>query len=795
MTRAAVDREPWPGTLRNAGEMGIRISEHDWGSTPLGPIESWAPTLRSVVSLVAENGFPTILYWGDSLVAIYNDAYRPLLGQKPDALGRTLPEIWAEAMDTLGPVVERALAGEASFFQNTAFTLLRHGHPEEAWFDWGFSPVRGEAGTVVGVINTAIEQTRRTRGALALRESEQHSRDILESISDGLIGVDPEWRITRANSRAEAIFRPMHASAGDIVGRDLWEVFPGLAETTIGRNYLSAMRKQETTTFEAYYAPLDGWFDIRAYPSRHGLSIYFLDITERKRSETALRRSERLLQAVLDQLPSGVYVAEAPSGRILYHNQAAEAILGHPRIGADEIAEYAAYPAYRSNGSPYAAEEHPLARALRGERIEREEVVYGRADGEPITLAASAAPIRDEHEEVALAVCAFHDITHLKHIQEELRRLNETLEQQVEARTLQLREQEERFRSLVQASASSVWSAGAEGDVVEDSETWSTFTGQTREASRGVGWLEAVHPADRDRVREDWERCVAEGASQDIELRVWHAPTESYRWVSGRAVPLYDEDGSVRGWIGMDVDIDERKRAEGRVRELAARLTVVEQEERRRIAQILHDDLQQMLHGVDMKVDAALQDLRKAGSAEEGHDLSVVMRDLEEARWWIAHGITTARNLTADVSPPILRQESLADTLRWLRRHMRDLHGLEVDIDIAEPFPLDDTDLRVLLFDVARELLVNVTKHAGVTRADLEVEEEGGRLVIHVIDEGCGFDVPEVLAGEDATSGFGLFSVQERLGLVGGRLEIDSAPGEGTHVRVYSPVVSGSGAT
>ena len=791
MTRTPVRRDPWPNTLRNAGEMGVRILEYDWGATPLGPIEDWSPALRSVVSLVVENSFPTILYWGDSLIAMYNDPYKPLLGQKPDALGRSLPEVWPESMSTIGPVVDRALAGESSFFQNTGFTLLRNGHPEEAWFDWGFSPVRGEDGTVVGVLNTAIEQTHRTRGALALRESEQRSRDILESISDGLIGVDREWRIIHANPRAENILRPIHASAGDIMGRDLWEVFPGLADTTIGENYRRAMRGQQTMTFEAYYAPLEGWFDIRAYPSRNGLSIYFLDITERKRSETALRRNERLLQAVLDQLPSGVYVAEAPSGRIRYHNEAAEAILGHSMIPSEDIAGYAAYRAVHPDGSPFSPADYPTARALGGSTVKREEVTYLRSDGSAATLSTSAAPVRDADGNIVLAVCAFHDITHLKQIQAELRRLNETLEQQVEARTLQLREQEERFRSLVQASASSVWSAGAEGYVVEDSETWSAFTGQTRDAARGDGWLDAVHPADRDRVQEDWDRCVAEGASQDIELRVWHAPTESYRWVSGRAVPLYDEVGEVRGWIGMDVDIDERKRAEGRVRELAARLTVVEQEERRRIAQILHDDLQQMLHGIDMKLDVALQDLGQATSTDPAHDLSDVMRDLEEARWWVAQGITTARSLTADVSPPILRQESLADTLRWLRRHMRELHGLEVDIDIAEPFPLDDADLRVLLFDVVRELLFNVTKHAGVSRAELEVEAEDGRLVIHVIDEGYGFDAAEVLAGEEHSAGFGLFSVRERLGLVGGRLEIDTSPGEGTHVRVYSPLVRG----
>ena len=784
MSRIATGAGVWPETLLAGGEMGRRILEHDWSRTPLGPIGEWSTTLRSVVSLVVENSVPTILYWGDDLIALYNDAYRPLLGLDRDALGCSMKEIWPEALDTIEPVVARARVGEASLFHNMRFTLHRNGRPEEAWFDWGFSPVRDEAGTVVGVLNTTMEQTQRARSERGLIESEQRNRGIVESISDGLVGIDRNWRITYLNPRAEEIVRPLHRTPGDLVGREFWDAFPGQRGTIMEENFLRAMNDQETVSFEVYYPPLDGWFDVRAYPSREGISIYVLDITERKRSEQALRRSENLLQAVLDQMPSGVYVAEAPTGRILYHNAAAEQILGHPMIEAEDLAQYGVYHAVHPDGSRYSPAEHPLARSLFGESIERDEVTYRRGDGNEITLAVNAAPVRDEGGETILAVCTFHDITHLKRIQEDLRRLNETLEQQVQARTEQVREKEERFRRLVEASAASVWTSGPDGSLVEESPSWRAFTGQSLEESRGDGWLEAIHPDDRDMVRADWDRCVAEGGSQDLEHRVWNEETKSYRWVAGRAVPLRDAEGNVRGWVGMDVDIDERKRAEQRVRELAARLTVVEQEERRRIAQILHDDLQQMLHGIDVKLDIVMQDLKD----EEQPD---VLEDLKEARWWIAQGVTATRSLTADLSPPILGQENLTDALGWLCRHMRELHGLYVDMDAEQPFPLPDGDLRVLLFHVVRELLFNVKKHAGVSRAELDLEEMDGRLVIHVIDDGMGFDASNAWSGSEGALGFGLFSIQERLALLGGWLEIASAPDEGTHVRVFAPLGQG----
>jgi signal transduction histidine kinase len=161
-------REPADGSAGGAapaafpaagGRMGERVRAHDWSRTPLGPVSGWPVSLRSVVNLVLELPTPAILYWGPGLTAIHNDAYAPLLGAKPAALGRSFREIWPEALDVIGPVAEKALSGEASRFERTAFTLRRRGHPEQAWFDWAYSPVRDESGAVVGFLNTTIETT------------------------------------------------------------------------------------------------------------------------------------------------------------------------------------------------------------------------------------------------------------------------------------------------------------------------------------------------------------------------------------------------------------------------------------------------------------------------------------------------------------------------------------------------------------------------------------------------------------------------------------------------------------
>jgi signal transduction histidine kinase len=139
--------------------MATRVRAYDWAGTALGPISGWPVALRSLVNLVLELPTPAILYWGPELTAIHNDAYEPLLGAKPPALGRRFQEIWPEALDVIGPVAEKALAGKASHFERTAFTLSRGGCPEQAWFDWSYSPVRDDSGAVAGFLNTTVETT------------------------------------------------------------------------------------------------------------------------------------------------------------------------------------------------------------------------------------------------------------------------------------------------------------------------------------------------------------------------------------------------------------------------------------------------------------------------------------------------------------------------------------------------------------------------------------------------------------------------------------------------------------
>lgn len=224
---------------------------------------------------------------------------------------------------------------------------------------------------------------------------------------------------------------------------------------------------------------------------------------------------------------------------------------------------------------------------------------------------------------------------------------------------------------------------------------------------------------------------------------------------------------------------ESRARLEERVRErtaqlqqLAAQLSAAEQRERRRLAAVIHDELQQLLVASRMRLAgaAASEDpaaLRAAGRA--AIDL------LDEA-------VGVARDLTQELRPPVLYEVGLRAALQWLAGQMKQRHGLDVSIDGDPGLDPQDDATRALLFECARELLFNVCKHANVAAASVRIERaEPDRVRMVVEDRGRGFDA------EHHAVGFGLFSIRERVVAIGGEMRVVSCAGGGTRVEVTAP--------
>ncbi|MFP4503020.1 MAG: PAS domain-containing protein [Candidatus Hydrogenedentota bacterium] len=287
-------------------------------------------------------------------------------------------------------------------------------------------------------------------------------------------------------------------------------------------------------------------------------------------------------------------------------------------------------------------------------------------------------------------------------------------------------------------------------------------------------------------------------------------PGETRHWIES-FYPLKDSAGIVTGLNVVVQEITARKRAEetvqrmnehleetvaARTRELAAayaalkqraaqlqvltfKLAQTEDRERRRLADLLHDDLQQLLVGARLHIEHMMGHLSKGGTE---HEIAARVDQL------VREAIGKARNLSHELSPPVLRNGTMCQAFEWLAGEFHEKHRLPVAFTCNAEEEPGSQEMKNFLFKAVRELLFNVIKHAHVHSAKLHVGQEGQEFVVVVSDEGCGFDPGKLDAAGMVQPGFGLLSIKERVAMHGGSFAIDSVPGDGARFTLRVPL-------
>lgn len=373
--------------------------------------------------------------------------------------------------------------------------------------------------------------------------------------------------------------------------------------------------------------------------------------------------------------------------------------------------------------------------------------------------------------------------------------INRELTRQIEERSraeLALRENEEHLRSLMESAAHfAVFrlvhddTAPLKFKVVFVSPSIVDIVG-VPEPMRFETWFHGLHPDDRDRIFEANRKLFATYKFNEI-MRVFNPAQKEWRWIRTISTGIPDDQNRLLFANGIVLDITERKRAEEELmahrehlRQMGYELLLTEERERRRIAVDLHDHIGQSLAISKIR----LKTLRNAIVPME------LTASIDQVCDLIEQMIQEIRTLTFDLSPPILYELGLESALEWLTEEIQDKYGITTELERHwRPMNLTD-DVRVFLFRAVRELLMNVVKHAQASRARIVIMSDSEQIQIVVEDDGIGFHAPTASRPNSQMSGFGLFSIRERLDSIGGRLDIEHRREGGTRATLVLPVLS-----
>jgi two-component system, chemotaxis family, CheB/CheR fusion protein len=394
-------------------------------------------------------------------------------------------------------------------------------------------------------------------------------------------------------------------------------------------------------------------------------------------------------------------------------------------------------------------------------------------------------PYRTTEDKIQGVVISFVDVNKLKKAEQEILYAKETLEERVLERTRELDEANQRIRetrdlfyTLFDANPIPTALTRIEDDVLLNVNVeFHNYFNFEADQIIGHNIQEfGLGLAQENQTREEFIAYVKQvGNIGTYETAIPHPSGETRNLLASvQYINIDNTDALITAFI----DITDRVRAEEQIRALASELTTTEQAERHRLAQILHDDLQQRIFAVQMQL-SFLKD------AYEKNDLQAFAIDFPQLEEWLAESIKVTRQLSVDLSPPILHGEGLVEATIWLASQMQEQYGLKVNINSNGQRAELSQNLRVLLFHALRELLFNIVKHAEILEATVTFEYHESNLTIFVSDGGKGFDSQETM--QNLQTAHGLLNLRHRLNLLGCTMEVKSHPGNGTQAIIEVP--------
>lgn len=696
-------------------------------------------------------------------------------------------------------------------------------------------PLYDSNGNIEGAINIFQDITEKKQQEEKVLKSEAQLREILEALPAAVYTTDAEGRITAFNQAAVKF-----SGRTPQIGTDSWCVTWKLYwpdGTPLPHDEcpmaMALKRGEPVRGYEAIAERPDGSrVHFIPYPtplrdssgSIIGAVNMLVDITDRKQAEEARAH----LSAVIDSANDAI-LSKNLEGIITSWNKAAESLYGYT---ADEIIGRNVKVLVPENR--HEEVDDFLTKIRRGEQIKHYETKRRRKDGSLVDISLTISAIKSEQGRITGASAIARDITDRKRAEKMLR--IQARQQQTVAEMSALALSEPDLQKVFDCIASGVaktlevkysriteFLPNENKGLLHAGVNWKEgFIGNGKAAefdSEASYTLQSDSPVIIEDLQEEkrFDRppflvdhgvisgmsCIIRGKDDEQPWGVFGVYAKRRRTFTSDDINFLSSVVNIlsiaiqqnraekdlkiaheelrQSHLELEHKVRERtKVAEARaekLRELASALTLAEQKERSRLAQILHDHLQQLL--IAIKITAN----RMRKESGKNSNLSSLIHQIEELT---NESIESSRSFAVELNPHVLRDAGLITAMEWLARWVKDKNNLLVQVHAERNIKVPADDIKIVLFQSVRELLLNVVKHAGTNCAQIRLSSDENNICIEVIDAGKGFDV-EIL--QKKASGFGLLHVFERLELLGGSIKVESALGKGSHFFLSAPAV------
>jgi PAS domain S-box-containing protein len=572
--------------------------------------------------------------------------------------------------------------------------------------------------------------------------------EVIERISDAFVALDTNWCYTYMNKKAGEIFNKDTAT---IIGKNIWEEFPEGIGQPFYKAYYKAMAEQQYVYMEEYYPPYDRWFENHIYPSPTGLSIYFRDITEKKKTEQALRKSEAHLQKILHQSLDVICTANK-EGEFASMSAASETLWGYK---PEELINKSFFDFILEDDREKTIK--VTREIVAGKKITNFENCYKHKNGKLIPMHWSAR--WDEDSQLIYAIA--RDITKRK------------LAEQQGIREKKLSD------SVINSLPGIFYLYDQSGNFIRWNKNFETVSGYSAEE------ISKMHPLD---FFEGEERALIKARISEVFKEGESMAEACFTTKDGKKIPYYYTGLAINYedkvcLIGSGIDITERKKAEAELKatndqlhSLSAHLQSVREEERIRIAREIHDELGQQLTGLKMDV-YWLNKKLEAKDEKIQEKISGIIDLINET-------VKSVRRISSNLRPSILDDLGLIAALEWHSREVEKRSEIKVHFSTHLTEQEIPADVATGIFRIYQEALTNAVRHANAHEIKSSLQINNNQLILEIKDDGKGID-PKAKAN---TKSFGLIGIKERTFVMGGKFELKSEPGYGTELCISIPL-------